>query len=174
MLTNETLIVFQGFPGSGKSTLSSQLAEELHWKLFSADTYKSNLSKEGVPDSILSKESYQLLWKNVETALRTTSCVADCNINSAEKVTTIQDIQRRTHTEIKAIRTICPDVEQLRQRFVARGASHEFHLAVNTWEKYQDYITNHSDDFSLPFPTITIDTSKPVLIPNLINWLTES
>lgn len=79
------IIIVMGVSGSGKSTVGSLLAQELHWQFFDADDFHSDANrdkmKSGIPLTDEDRAEWLLTLRNllIESALRNQSMVLACS-----------------------------------------------------------------------------------------------
>lgn len=59
----QRLVMMAGRPGSGKTTLALELSRALGWPTVDKDTLKSAMLREGVPEEIAGRGSYELMFE---------------------------------------------------------------------------------------------------------------
>lgn len=130
------LVIVNGLPATGKTTLSEQLARALALPLFSKDMFKEILFDTlgwGERDwsRRLGVASIALLVRVAEAELRVgRGCIVECNFDPALGAAQLRELQRRhPFTPAQVLCVTNPAVRRERQRQRAQGAErHPGHL----------------------------------------------
>ena len=122
------LILIQGLPATGKTTLGKQIAEALHIPFFSRDAYKELLfdafgeSEQGVAWSRkLGAASFELIYLTIETILRSgNDCVVETYWDAKFAEPRLKDLFERYN--VRCVQIFCKaSVDELAKRFEERS-----------------------------------------------------
>lgn len=131
------LILLQGLPATGKTTLGKQIAEALHIPFFSRDAYKELLfdvfgesDKTVVWSRKLGAASFELIYLTIETILKSgNDCVVETYWDAKFAEPRLKDLFERYN--VQCIQIFCKaSVEELAKRFEDRSNTtrHEAHM----------------------------------------------
>jgi predicted kinase len=164
-----TLVLLKGHAGVGKTTLAQKLHRALGWDYVARDEIKEELLKQGCAESELGPKSYSHLWATLEARLAAAkSVISDTNLNQPIALEHIERIVARTHTSVVVLACFCSERIH-KQRLESRKAQGLADFWIDSWEKYQTYLRSEDNqsDFTIPHPTIAVDTGGPVNIQRL-------
>ena len=166
-------ILFKGFPGSGKSTISRALSRQLHWPLIDKDDVKDMLSEQ-VPDT--NGLSYDVMLNIVRRQLlQGLDVICDSPLTHLMTYERAQHIVQETHANLAIIECFCSDELLWSQRVNARKTyGLPFHHATD-WEAIQLYRREHLKEASFPImhPHLLVDTARPlaVCMAEVVEWV---
>jgi predicted kinase len=121
---SNSVVVFTGLPGTGKSTLAEHVARSIHAPVFAGDWLMGALKPYGALDH-LDRPTYLAMYYNLLNTLVTRqlilnqSAIVDCLIND-EVATRWRDNAARYGTGLLVVECICTDVHLHRSRVVGR------------------------------------------------------
>lgn len=152
-----TLVIFSGLPGTGKSTLATRLARELRWPLLCIDDVIGDVPENaGIPfwDSRVA-----ILMDVIETQLNVgLSVIADSVFMNMDRHHA-KELARKYQARFLPIYVFVSDEEIWKER-VTRRHNELNHKDVATWERIQ----HQRERFRKwePDTALFIDTVKPV------------
>jgi predicted kinase len=162
------LVLLTGLPGSGKTTLSVQLAREMRLPLIAKDRYKAILFDQlGVGDEAWSRQIGQAAIALQYDAMATVkSAVVDSALWSGISEPEV------TALGLDLVQVHCDCAFELaRTRFLARvhdGTRHPGHreelMAEDDYERFRPLI----EPLRLRAPLVRVDTSRPVDVGEVI------
>ncbi|MEO6114420.1 MAG: AAA family ATPase [Sphingomicrobium sp.] len=151
---NPLLIVLSGLPGTGKTTIARQVADQLGATYLRIDTIEQALrSALGLMDDV-GPAGYVVAYAISETNLASgRTVVADCVNPIAATREAWRLVAANTHSPIVEVELFCSDAVEHRRRIEARTIDIAG-LARLTWEKVL------ARDYEVwPVPTLRIDTA---------------
>lgn len=129
-----TLVIFSGLPGTGKSTLANRLARELRWPLLRIDDVVGDIPENAGTDFWDSQVA--ILLGLVETQLELgLSVIADSVFMNTDRHHA-QALARKYQSRFRPIYTHLSDEKIWEQRLTARYMELN-NPAVSTWEQVQ-------------------------------------
>lgn len=148
------LIIFGGLPGTGKTSISKQLAKELQAVYLRIDTVEHALITLTESD-LIGPEGYMICYAVAEDNLRLGMTVIADSVNPIS--ITRQDWQRvakATNKQFIEIELVCSDSDEHKKRVESRLAASKDH-SLPTWQDVLDR------DYELwETKSLVIDTSK--------------
>ncbi len=174
-LSRPLLILFRGYPGTGKSHLAAQLSEHLGFPLIVRDKYKTLLRKQSYPEQQLGRASYALMWKQADNFLaEKRACICDTSLVQPTGLEDIESLQKKHSAAVVIVECVCLDEAEHARRLDARQLHPEYY-AVNSLAKYKEFVAaNQSyEDFKFPYPTIRIDTAKQYSVEAIANTILQ-
>ena len=131
---NHTLVIFSGLPGTGKSTLASQLAHELRWPLLRIDDVVGEVPEIAGVEFWDSKVVILLDVTEVQLELGLSVIVDSVFMNTDRHHA--QELAREHHARFRPIYTHISDEKVWEQRVTERHQKLDF-PDVATWEQVQ-------------------------------------
>ena len=129
-----TLVIFSGLPGTGKSTLANRLARELHWPLLRIDDVVNNIPEN--PGVEFWDSQVEVLLTLTEAQLEIgLSVVVDSVFMNTDRQHA-QALAQKYQAHFRPIYTHLSDEKIWEQRLTARYIELN-NLAVSTWEQVQ-------------------------------------
>ncbi len=167
------LVMFKGFPGSGKSTLSRALSRQLHWPLIDKDDVKDVFSEQ-VPDA--GNLSYDVMLNIVRRQLlQGLDVICDSPFTHLTTYEQVQHIAKKTHAHLLIIECFCSDEELWSKRINNRKSYNLPSHHMIDWETVQTYHRQHFAEANFPIthPHLLVDTAKPLAqsVAEAIEWL---
>jgi len=129
-----TLVIFSGLPGTGKSTLANRLARELHWPLLRIDDVVGDIPDNAGMDFWDSQVAILLGLAEAQLELGLNVIVDSVFMNTDRHHA--QAIARKYHSNFRPIYTFTSDEQVWRKRVTQRFAELD-NPAVSTWEQIQ-------------------------------------
>lgn len=129
-----TLVIFSGLPGTGKSTLAHKLAQELRWPLISIDDVTGEIPENaGIPfwDSRVA-----VLLRVTEVQLELGLSVIVDSVFMNKDRNHAQELGRKYAARFRPIYVFLSDEEAWKQRVTARYAEMQ-NPDVASWERIQ-------------------------------------
>ena len=167
------LILIQGLPATGKTTLGKQIAEALHVPFFSRDAYKELLfdafgeSEQNIAWSRkLGAASFELIYLTIETILKSgNDCVVETYWDAKFAEPRLHDLFERSN--VQCIQIFCKaSANELAKRFeersnTTRHAAHMDMQRIDTGYLTQVFDVNNERNrpLDLPCRLIEIDTT---------------
>ncbi len=167
------LIMFKGFPGSGKSTLSRALSRQLNWPVIDKDDVK-DMFGEQVPDA--GGLAYDVMLNIVRRQLlQGLGVICDSPLTHLMTYKRAQHIVQETKANLVIIECFCSDERLWSQRVNARKAYGLPSHHMIDWETMQAYRRQNLEEASFPIthPHLLIDTARPiaVCVVEVVEWL---
>ncbi len=173
------LILINGNPGVGKSTLFKQLQGSYpEATFFSKDAFKEQVLDTLVPDSISNKSkiagklAMQFGFKLAQVLLNTGQQVF-FEANFHPEFAT-QDLQNITHPQIKQIYLYCSDQTAF-DRFKARlteQTRHNIHTQADSQiVTLEHYLHTHKKDPIPQLPTLRVSTEQPFNLQEILDFI---
>ena len=167
------LVMFKGFPGSGKSTLSRALSRQLHWPLIDKDDVKDMFSEQ-VPDA--GGLAYDVMLNIVRRQLlQGLDVICDSPMTHRITYERVQHIAKETHAHLAIVECFCSDEHLWSKRVNARKTYGLPAHHVIDWETLQAYRRQQRTEarFPITHPHLLVDTARPlaVCITEVIEWL---
>ena len=127
-----TLVIFSGLPGTGKSTLSNRLARELHWPLLRIDDVVNNIPKNPGVEFWDSQVEVLLTLTEAQLELGISVIVDSVFMNTDRQHA--QALAQKYQAHFRPIYTYISDDKVWESRVSARFTELN-NLAVATWEQ---------------------------------------
>jgi predicted kinase len=155
----QTVILFKGHPGTGKSTLANALAKRLAWPLLDKDDIKDHIYQ--LPNS--GYLSYEVLWKIVRHQLEIgLSVIVDSTLSYPQSYATGQQLAANVGARLLIIETKLPD-DLWKARLNKRLSEQKTHR-TSGWEAMQQLLEEYADSWRYPISPehhLTIQTDQP-------------
>ena len=152
------LIVFSGLPGTGKTTIASELAARTSAVYLRVDTIEQAIRNAGVLAKDVGKSGYRVAIELALSNLRVGHrVVVDCVNPVAESRKAWSDIAQRADVPLVNIEVICSDKHEHRRRVETRAVDIPG-LAPPTWQSVLDHEYEGWDN--APFSIDTALTSR--------------
>jgi predicted kinase len=171
-----TLIIVTGPPGAGKSTLALQLSATLPCPLISRDAIRAGIVL-GNPQ-VLNHTRVNQLFQTSVTHLLQHGCAVICE--AAFRHTVWQTILPDWHACARIVVICCHiDASTALQRISTRLHQQPWRAHIHDDQTYIDQLSQTSgliDDFdylNIPTPTYHIDTTQPVDLVTLTQWIRD-
>lgn len=129
-----TLVIFSGLPGTGKSTLANKLARELRWPLLRIDDVTGDVPDNAGLDFWDSR--IEILLGLAEAQLELGMSVIVDSVFMNKDRYHAQAIAREHHARFRPIHTFISDETIWEERITARYLELN-HPAVSTWDQIQ-------------------------------------
>ena len=127
-----TLVIFSGLPGTGKSTLANRLARELHWTLLKIDDVVNNIPEN--PGTEFWDSQVEVLLTLTETQLDIgLSVIIDSVFMNADRQHA-QALAQKYQAHFRPIYTYLSDEKIWEQRVTAHSDQLD-NPAIATWEQ---------------------------------------
>jgi predicted kinase len=156
------LIVFGGLPGTGKTTISRDLAGNLNAVYLRIDTIEHAIRSSPGVNQTINEEGYRVGYAVAEDNLRLGRTVISDSVNPVQESRDAWlEVGRRTDSSFMEIEVICSDADSHRRRVENREATIPG-LKLPTWKEvraleYQPWTRDHiviAQTFSQPHQTI--------------------
>ncbi|EYB68108.1 hypothetical protein DEIPH_ctg027orf0045 [Deinococcus phoenicis] len=139
------LIVFSGLPGTGKSTLARQLAQDGRAVYLRVDTVEAALMNAGHTGITVEGYAveYAIAADNLKLGL---NVVVDCVNPVAATRDAWAAVARQTSTPLVNVEVVCSDTGEHRRRVEARWEDPEQHTGKWSppgWHGLQEYVRNY-------------------------------
>ncbi len=174
-LSRPLLILFRGYPGTGKSHLAAQLSDYLGFPLIVRDKYKTLLRKQSYPEDQLGKESYALMWRQADNYLaEQRACICDTSLVQPTGLDDIESLRKKYLADVVVVECVCLDELEHARRLEGRSLHPEYY-AVNSLAKYKQFVVANKsyEDIRFPYTTIRIDTAKQYSVRDIANTILE-
>lgn len=173
--TPPVLILFKGWPATGKSHLARQLSERIGLELIVRDKLKSLLVKHRYEPSQLGEKSYTIMWQLADRYLASSrGCICDTSLLQPIGIPQIEALRQKNKAIVLVIECICTDEKTIQRRLILRK-KYPSYYGVNSMESWnrlreQNKIFN---DFRLPYTTLEIDTAQPVDLEQIVRQISH-
>ncbi len=171
-------VQMSGFPGSGKSTLSRQIAKRTGAVIIDHDVVKSALlqSTEDFPmdAKLAGKVSYNIDWSLIELHLsQGQSVVFDSPCFYQEMVDRGIGLSRKYNVKYKYVECLLDDFEKVNNRLRNRETMVSQIREVNSEEVFKQAIENSEKPTG--YKWITVDTGRPLgsYIDEVVKYINE-
>ena len=156
----QTLLLFKGHPGTGKSTLAAALARHLAWPLIDKDDVKDHIYH--LPDS--GHLSYEIMWHIVRHQLEIgLSVLVDSTLSYPTTYATGQALAATFHARLLVVEARLPENEW-RTRLDRRLHEPQTHR-TSGWDAMQQLLSQYNASWQYPIAPehhLIVDTSQPV------------
>lgn len=150
------LIIFGGLPGTGKTSISQVLAQQLNACYLRVDTIEQTLKKnDPTHKQSIGPEGYLIAYALAKDNLRLGFKVVADSVNAIDITRKDwQEVAKTTQVKFLEIEIICSDAKEHKRRVETRTADIAGHT-LPTWEEVMNrqYEKWHK-------PSLTIDTAK--------------
>jgi predicted kinase len=169
----QTLLLFKGHPGTGKSTQAKALARRLLWPLLDKDDIKDHLHH--LPDS--GHLSYEILWQLTRRQLEIgLNVIVDSTLSYPLSFATGQAIAKEYEARLLVVETQVPD-DVWRQRLERRLHEPWTHR-TSGWDAMQQLLADYDSSWHyliLPQHHLIVNTALPTdqLVQSIIARLEE-
>lgn len=164
-VTEPTLIVMAGLPGTGKSTVAGATAQRLGLAVVSVDPIESAILSAGIdanqPTGLAAYLVAETLAESVLAAGR--GVIVDAvNAVSAAREQWVELAGKRG-VQLRFLEVSCSDSALHRQRLEARGRRMP-HLAEPSWHAVEQSLDEWEDwgGASASYPRLSLDTARPL------------
>lgn len=159
------LVVMKGMPGSGKTTVSRALGQQLGWPVIDKDRFRPVL-----PDGA---HAYQVMFLQAQDLLRQGfHVICDSPLTGPRAYAAAYEISEAVPAELRIVECHCSDETLWAQRLEEREKS-AYH--VNDWQALLAYEERVRPKMQHTFhhPLLQVDTAKPlaVVTAEVIAWL---
>lgn len=156
----QTLLLFKGHPGTGKSTLAAALARHLAWPLIDKDDVKDHIYH--LPDS--GYLSYEVMWHIVRHQLEIgLSVLVDSTLSYQTTYATGQEFATTFNTRLLVVETRLAE-NDWRERLDRRLHEPQTHR-TSGWNAMQQLMGEYNASWQYPIAPehhLIVDTSQPV------------
>ncbi len=155
------LLIFKGLPGTGKTTLASQLHKKFGWKLVVRDNIKEELTRQNIPPSEVGKESYKIMWHELDDLLSNQhSVICDTNINHPSALPELEKIVKKTGSKVIVVECYCVNEEEHKRRLDERKDQNLSSFWIDSWDKFQKYLKSNDNqgNYEIPYKVLKVDT----------------
>lgn len=164
-----TLVLMKGPPGSGKSTIASELGRRLGWPVIDKDAVRDLL-----PDE-LGGISYEAMLALAERQLSIgLNVIADSPLGYGRAYAKARAASGTTGARMLVIECDCSDGAEWRRRIEQRsGTGLAAHHATD-WSKVEEFRERTTaDPYEVDVPMLRVDTARPVeqILPAIMAWL---
>jgi len=169
------LILFKGYPGTGKSYFSKELSRYLNSPLLVRDKYKTLLYKHNYSEKEIGRKSYEMMWRLADKYLTQGNiCICDTSLVQPTGIQDIENLRKKFNARILIIECFCRDKNIHQSRLQKRKLFPDYY-GINSIEKYKAFIDANKkyDTFSFPYPTIQVDTSLDIDIESFVKTYTQ-
>ena len=163
------LIVFAGLPGTGKSTLSRELARRLDAVWLRIDSIEQAIRDSGVVPESIYDAGYRAAYAVAEDNLRLGRDVVADSVNDWMLVRDAwRDVGVRAGARVVEVETICSNVEEHRRRIETR-TSEVPGLVLPTWADVtqRDYHAWERDRLIIDTAKLSLDACVERVLANL-------
>ncbi len=173
-MRKQTLILFKGHPGTGKSTLAVALARALHWPLIDKDDIKDFIY--ALPGGNVL--AYEIMWQIARRQLEVgVSVIVDSPLSYPTSYATGQELVATYGARLLVIETTLAE-NLWYARLEARRQQQQTHR-IASWDAMQQALIAYADSWRFPIASqkhLLVDTSKPVdqLVQSIIDHLTQT
>lgn len=164
------LIAMAGLPGSGKSTVADQLAQQWGIAVVSVDPLESAILRAGIAqDQPTGLAAYLVAETIADSVLRAGQSIIVDAVNAVaparEQWVMLAD---RVGVEVRFVETVCSDVALHRRRLEERHRVLP-HLAEPTWNAVEQRLDEYDlwSGIADARPRLTLDTVAP--LPDLVD-----
>ena len=167
------LIMFKGFPGSGKSTISRALSRQLRWPVIDKDDVK-DMFNEQVPDA--GGLAYDVMLNIVRRQLlQGLDVICDSPLTHLITYECVQHIVQETSAKLAVVECFCSDEHLWSERVNARKSYGLPSHHMVDWQTMQAYRSEYlaKANFLITHPHLLIDTARPlaVCVAEVVEWV---
>ena len=160
------LLLFKGYPATGKSYLAKKLGNHLNIPVIVRDKFKTILVKKGFSLKEIGYRSYDIMWKYTMLYLgNNKSCICDTSLIQPHGLSRIEYIKKHTQAKIIIIECYCSDKKIHKKRLISRKKI-PYYYGIKTNEQFKIFVKENKkwDNFLFPYCTIRVDTCKKLNI----------
>jgi tRNA uridine 5-carbamoylmethylation protein Kti12 len=168
------VILFRGKAGTGKSTLSNELAKRIHFTVLHKDDIYDSVAGFVSEHSERNAICFDLLYRFLQNVMdANTATILDFGLNHSEDVRKLKNWIVERGGELKIIHCICSDESIWSERLSRRSLDPlPNQLITNLAELKEHYKDLRTDWFEGEFVVDTAD-AKAVVIENILSFLLE-
>lgn len=166
------LVLFKGYPGTGKSYLAKQLSSRMNLPLIVRDKYKTLLYKHNYNDHI-GEKSYDIMWRMARACLQSSKgCICDTSLIQPIDSKKIDFFLQEIKANLLIIECYCINEKEHKKRLQKRKLYPSYY-SVNSYIVYKKFANENSKykNYLPPYKTIQIDTSQNISIDSFIQYL---
>jgi predicted kinase len=168
----QTLLLFKGLMGSGKSTVSQAVGKRLDWPVINIDDIGDVFVTRQLPDR--KPASYDILFALDKSLLEQNfSVILESALRGKEGFDRAKSISQEVDVNLRVIECFCSDDKILWQRFEVRPRRPT--QTIKDWQGFLEYREKALPDFAyeMDCPILTVDTARDLgnITDEVVAWL---
>jgi predicted kinase len=172
--SSQTLLLFKGLMGSGKSTLSQAVGKHLGWPVLNIDDIGDVFETRQLPER--KPASYDILFALGKRLLEQNfSVILESALRGKEGFERAKQLCQDQNTALKVVECFCSDDKVLKHGLETRP--HRPTQIIKDWQSLLEYREKTLPEFAyeMECPVLTVDTARDLNITTneVVTWLKE-
>jgi predicted kinase len=168
----QTLLLFKGLMGSGKSAISQAVGKRLGWPVINIDDIGDVFITRQLPDR--KPTSYDILFNLGKSFLEQDfSVILESSLRGKEGFERAKQISQEMNIQLRVVECFCSDEAVWKERLETRA--YRPNQLIRDWQSFLEYREKALPDFAYEVncPVLTVDTARDsnMITNEVIDWL---
>jgi predicted kinase len=170
----QTLLLFKGLMGTGKSTLSQAVGKRMGWPVINIDDIADVFVSRQLSDR--QPASYDIMFSLGKSLLEQNfSVILESSLRGEEGFERSKQLAKAMNAQLRVIECFCSDDALWRQRLETRPLRPN--QLIRDWHSFLEYKEKALPDFAykIDCPVLTVDTARDLetITDEVVTWLKE-